>query len=66
MKLTHEFEELSPEKRPQDPDMDGTGLRFRPLSTVASFPTPCPRRFVSPMPRAVPASTCRSPSTGRS
>jgi hypothetical protein len=28
MKLTHEFEELSPEKWPQDPHMDGSGLRF--------------------------------------
>jgi len=28
MKLIHEFEELTPERRPQDPEMDGTGLRF--------------------------------------
>ena len=28
MKLTHQFAEMTPEKRPQDPHMDGTGLRF--------------------------------------
>jgi hypothetical protein len=28
MKLTHKFAEMTPEKRPQDPYMDGTGLRF--------------------------------------
>jgi hypothetical protein len=28
MKLTHRFAELTPEKRPQEPHMDGTGLRF--------------------------------------
>jgi hypothetical protein len=27
MKLTHKFAMMIPEKRPQDPDMDGTGLR---------------------------------------
>lgn len=26
MKLTHRFAELTPEKRPQDPNIDGTGL----------------------------------------
>jgi hypothetical protein len=31
MKLTHRFEELTPEKRPQDPYMDGTGLPFETL-----------------------------------
>ena len=28
MKLTRRFAQLTPEKRPQDPNMDGTGLRF--------------------------------------
>jgi hypothetical protein len=28
MKLTHKFEEMTPDKRPQDPHMDGTSLRF--------------------------------------
>jgi hypothetical protein len=28
MKLIHRFKELTADKRPQDPHMDGTGLRF--------------------------------------
>jgi hypothetical protein len=32
MKLTHRFQELAAEKRPQDPHLDGTGLRFETLS----------------------------------
>ena len=28
MKLTHKFAEMTPDKRPQDPHIDGTGLRF--------------------------------------
>ena len=28
MKLTHRFAQMTPDKRPQDPHMDGTGLRF--------------------------------------
>jgi len=28
MKLTHKFAEMTPEKRPQDPHMHGTALRF--------------------------------------
>jgi hypothetical protein len=31
MKLTHKFEEMTPDKRPQYPHMDGTGLRFETL-----------------------------------
>jgi hypothetical protein len=27
MKLTHKFAEMTPDKRPQHPHMDGTGLR---------------------------------------
>ena len=30
-KMTHEFEEMTPEKRPQDPCGDGTGLVFETL-----------------------------------
>jgi hypothetical protein len=28
MKLTHKFAEMTPEKRPQDPHMDGIAPRF--------------------------------------
>jgi hypothetical protein len=41
MKLTHRFAEMTPDKRPQDPHMDGTGLRFEPWRTAANIPTPC-------------------------
>ena len=36
MKLTHRFARLTPEKRPQDPNMDGTGLRFETME-IGSF-----------------------------
>jgi hypothetical protein len=31
MKLTRRYEKMTPEKRPQDPSMDGTGLVFETL-----------------------------------
>jgi hypothetical protein len=31
IKLIHRFKDLTPEKRPQDPHLDGTGLRFQRL-----------------------------------
>jgi len=34
MKLTHRFAELTPEQRPQDPHMDGTGLRFETMEPI--------------------------------
>ena len=42
MKLTHKFAEMTPEKRPQDPHMDGTGLRFQTMEH-GGFPTQCPK-----------------------
>ena len=44
MKLTHEFDELTPDKRPQDPTLDGSSLRFETMEHGASIPTRCPRR----------------------
>jgi hypothetical protein len=38
MKLTHKFAEMTPEKRPQDPHMDGTGLRIETLEHGAEYP----------------------------
>lgn len=38
MKLIHRFGDKTPERRPQDPHMDGTGLRFERWSMVASIP----------------------------
>jgi hypothetical protein len=43
MKLTHEFEELSPEKRPQDPHLDATGLRFETLEHGGEVPDAMPQ-----------------------
>jgi hypothetical protein len=43
MKLTHELEELPPEKRPQDPDMDGSGFRFETLEHGGEFPDAMPQ-----------------------
>jgi len=45
MKLIHRFAELAPEKRPQDPYLDGTGLRFETMEqTAVSIPTRCRKR----------------------
>src|SRR6266403_525774 len=38
MTLTHAYEEMTPEKRPQDPHMDGTGLRFKTLDHGGEYP----------------------------
>jgi hypothetical protein len=44
MKLTHRFAQLTPEKRPQDPNMDGSGLRaLKPWSMVGNIQTPMPQ-----------------------
>ena len=38
MKLIHRFAEMTPEKRPQDPHMDGTGLSFETLDHGGDYP----------------------------
>jgi hypothetical protein len=43
MKLTHRFAQLTPEKRPQDPNMDGTGLRFETMEHGGNIQTPRPK-----------------------
>jgi hypothetical protein len=55
MKLTHKFEEMTPEKRPQDPYMDGTGLRFETLEHGGDERPDCfliPRRERPPVPKS--------------
>jgi hypothetical protein len=55
MKLTHKFEEMTPEKRPQDPYMDGTGLRFETLEHGGDERPDCfliPRRECPPVPKS--------------
>ena len=43
MKLTHKFAQLTLEKRPQDPSMDGTGLRFETLDHGGEYPDTMPQ-----------------------
>ncbi len=43
MKLIHKFAELPPEKRPQDPYQDGTGLRFETLDHGGEYPDTLPQ-----------------------
>jgi hypothetical protein len=43
MKLIHRFKELPPEKRPQDPDLDGTGLRFETLDHGGEYSDAMPQ-----------------------
>jgi len=42
MKLTHKFAEMTPEKRPQDPHMEGTGLRFETMEHGGEYPDTMP------------------------
>jgi bifunctional non-homologous end joining protein LigD len=41
--LTHRFKELAPERRPQHPHLDGTGLRFETLDHGGEYPDTMPR-----------------------
>ena len=43
MKLTHKFAELTPERRPQDPHMNGTGLRFETMEHGGEYPDTMPQ-----------------------
>ena len=43
MKLIHEFEELPEDRSPQDPNMDGSGLRFETLEHGGEFPDTMPQ-----------------------
>src|SRR5882762_5142561 len=43
MTLTHAYEEMTPEKRPQGPHMDGTGLRFKTLDHGGEYPDTMPQ-----------------------
>jgi hypothetical protein len=42
-RITHEFEEMTPEKRPQDPYGDGTGLTFETLEHGGEYPDSMPQ-----------------------
>ena len=43
MKLTHKFAQLTLQKRPQDPSMDGTGLRFETFDHGGEYPDTMPQ-----------------------
>jgi len=43
MKLVHKFKELTPEKRPQDPHLDGTGLRIETMEHGGEYPDAMPQ-----------------------
>jgi hypothetical protein len=43
MKLTHRFPDMTPEKRPQDPHMDGTDLRCETMEHGGEYPDAMPQ-----------------------
>jgi hypothetical protein len=43
MKLTHKFAQMTPDKRPQDPSMHGTGLRFETMEHGGEYPDTMPQ-----------------------
>ena len=43
MRLTRRFAALSPEKRPQDPELDGNGLRFETMDHGGEYPDAMPQ-----------------------
>ncbi|MDB5610493.1 MAG: hypothetical protein JWP25_7393 [Bradyrhizobium sp.] len=43
MKLTHKFAAMTPEKRPQDPSMDGGGLTFETMEHGGEYPDTMPQ-----------------------
>ena len=43
MRLTRRFAALSPEKRPQDAQLDGSGLRFETMDHGGEYPDAMPQ-----------------------
>ena len=43
MKLTNRFAEMTHDKRPQDPHLDGTGLRFETMDHGGEYPDTMPQ-----------------------
>lgn len=43
MRLTHKFALLTPEQRPQDPQLDGSGLRFETMDHGGEYPDTMPQ-----------------------
>jgi hypothetical protein len=61
MKLTHKFAEMTPDKRPQDPHMEGAGLHFETMEHGGEYPDTMPQAIkLIDAERADRASMCRS------
>ena len=58
IRTSHVYEEMTPERRPQDPCIDGRGCRFETLEHGGHEPDSMPQAIRSPMPKAAHASTC--------
>jgi hypothetical protein len=43
VRLIHRFKKLAPEDRPQDPSMDGRGLRFETMEHGGEYPDTMPQ-----------------------
>jgi hypothetical protein len=43
MTLIHKFAEMTPDKRLQDPNLDGTGLRFETMEHGGEYPDTMPQ-----------------------
>jgi hypothetical protein len=43
LKLTQKFPEMTPDKRPQDPHMNGAGLRFETMEHRGEYPDTMPQ-----------------------
>jgi hypothetical protein len=65
MKLTHRFAEMTPDKRPQDPHMDGTSLRFETLDHGGEYPDTMPQAIKLIDAEAARVFTCRSRSVAK-
>ena len=46
MKLISRFAPLAPERRPQDPQMDGSGLRFETMDHGGEYPDDMPQAII--------------------
>ena len=44
--VAHEFEEMTPDKRPQDPHGDGSGLTFQTLEHGGEYPDAMPQAIL--------------------
>jgi hypothetical protein len=60
MKLAHRFAQLTPEKRPQDPHLNGKGLRWETMEHGGEYSDIMPPGDSESMPPVAPASAFRT------